>query len=78
MKKTILKRLLCGLAVAAMVLTTMPVVNSATSVTAEAKKKKEAKTKISYLGGPFDKSMGVYPGKTSLNGYNMIVFSNFV
>ena len=68
MKKSIVKRFACALAAA--------VVNATTSVTAEAKKKKAAKTTISYLGGPFDKNMGIYPGKSDVQGAEMLVFSN--
>lgn len=77
MKKTIVMKLACAIAAAALVLTTVPFINSSSPVTAEAKTKKTPNTKIVYMGGPFDKDSGIYPGKTDLQGDNLIIFSDF-
>lgn len=76
MKNKMIKRIACGMVAAAMVLTAAPVINAATSVTAEAKTKKEKKTKITFADGPFNKDKGIYVGKSTLTGYDFLVFSN--
>lgn len=84
MKSAYLKKLAAGVLVAAMAVTAVPAVSQLVNptVTAQAaKKKKKAKktknAKVTWLGTAFDKTCGVFVGKQSLSGNDLVIFSDY-